>query len=194
MNKALKAFGHIPGPLIFAANDRDFSQGTTDFPYVPRFSNTYGDVRRIPSVLVENHSLKPFKQRVLGTYVFLEGLLQIVSKEATSLKKAIETDNALRSSEVVLTWLPSKPQMVEFLGIESTIEKSTITTSDYVKWTGNPITQKISFTHFTEPGIKAKRPKAYWVPATYKDVIARMAMHGIAMEKITEPKTIQVEM
>ena len=60
----LKAAGHIPGRLVFAANDRDLSQGITARPYNPRFSTGYGDLIHLPTVLVEAHSLKPFRQRV----------------------------------------------------------------------------------------------------------------------------------
>jgi hypothetical protein len=195
IDKGLKAAGHVPGPLIFATNDRDFTQGRTDFPYMPRFSTNYGDVRRIPSILVENHSLKPFKQRVLGTYVFLESLLQIVAKEGMSLKKVIQGDAALRTNNVVITWLsPETKDSVSFLGVESTFEKSAVTSGDYVRWTGKPVTQKISYTRVNQPGITVKRPKAYWVPSTYKDVIERLALHGIEMEKITEAKTIDVDL
>jgi len=195
MDNALKTHGHIPGPLIFAANERDFTQGKADFPYMPRFSTSYGDIRRIPSILVENHSLKPFKQRVLGTYVFLEALMQITGKESVSLKKAIHDDTALRNKDVVLTWKNAEqPEMVEFLGIESTLKPSAVTSSDYVVWTGKTITQNIPYFRINRPGLSVKRPKAYWVPATYKDVIGRLAIHGIAMEKITEPKTVEVTM
>jgi murein tripeptide amidase MpaA len=195
IDKSLKENGHIPGPLVFAANDRDFTKGKTDFGYMPRFSTNYGDIRRIPSILVENHSLKPFKQRVLGTYVFLEALLKVTAKESLTLKKAIQSDAALRNENVVLTWKAAdKPDMVEFLGIESVIEKSVVTTSDYVKWTGKAITQNIPYQRINQPAISVKRPKAYWVPATYQNVIERLAMHGIEMEKITESTRVTVEL
>src|SRR5688572_3474886 len=195
IDKGLTAYGHIPGPLIFATNDRDFTQGRTDFPYMPRFSTNYGDLRRIPSILVENHSLKPFKQRVLGTYVFLESLLQIAGNESVSLKRAIQSDASLRSDDVAITWKsPEKKDTVTFLGVESTLEKSTVTSGDYVRWTGKPITQKISLTRVNQPDVTVKRPKAYWVPATYPNVIERLVMHGIKMEKITESKTVDVDL
>ena len=44
----LKAAGHIPGPLVFAANERDLSQGITARPYNPRFSTGYGDLIHVP--------------------------------------------------------------------------------------------------------------------------------------------------
>jgi hypothetical protein len=183
VDKGLKAYGHIPGPLVFAANDRDFTQGMMEYPYSPRFSTNYGDLRRIPSILVENHSLKPFKQRVLGTYVFLEALLQIVGKESAALKKAIQSDAQLRG-DVVITWVaPEKPDTVTFLGVESTLEKSTVTTGDYVRWTGKPLTQKIPYARVNKPGVTAKRPKAYWVPATYQNVIERLKKHGRTLNR-----------
>jgi hypothetical protein len=101
----------------------------------------------------------------------------------------------LRNENIVVTWKAAdKPEMVEFLGIESVIEKSALTTSDYVRWTGKAITQNIPYHRINQPGISVKRPKAYWVPATYKNVIERLAMHGIEMEKITEAKTVNVEL
>jgi hypothetical protein len=48
------------------------SKGIDLYAFAPRFSTAYGDLRRLPAVLVENHSLKPYRQRVLGTYVLLE--------------------------------------------------------------------------------------------------------------------------
>jgi hypothetical protein len=195
IDKGLKANGHIPGPLVFAANDRDFTEGMMEYPYMPRFSTNYGDLRRIPSILVENHSLKPFKQRVLGTYVFLEALLLIVGKESAALKRAIQSDAQMRSEDVVITWKsPEKPDTVTFLGVESTLEKSTVTTGDYVRWTGKPITQKIPYKRINKPDLVAKRPKAYWVPATYQDVIERLTRHGIKMEKITDAKTVDLDL
>ena len=47
--------------------------------FSPRFSHGYGDLRRLPTVLVENHSLKPYRQRVLGTYVLLEATLKALA-------------------------------------------------------------------------------------------------------------------
>jgi hypothetical protein len=57
MDADLKAAGHIPGRLVFAANERDLSQGIIASPYNPRFSTGYGDLIHLPAVLVETHSL-----------------------------------------------------------------------------------------------------------------------------------------
>ena len=190
----LKSYGHIPGPLMFSANDRDFTQGNSEFPYSPRFSNSYGDIRAVPSILVENHSLKPFKQRVLGTYVFLEGVIEALSNDGKGIKEAIARDQQRRSAELTLTWGQSQPDTMTLLGVESKIQKSEITSGDYVSWTGKLVTQKIPQLKYKKPEQQVRRPKAYWVPSTYPEVIERLAHHGIEMEKINDVREVDVDL
>ena len=104
---ALKKAGHIPGPLVFAIDDRAPRNGLFVGPSGLRFSNSYGDARRIPSILVENHSLKPYRQRVLGIYVLLESALKTVAADPVGLKAAIATDRAARPTRVLTGWTPS---------------------------------------------------------------------------------------
>jgi hypothetical protein len=195
LDQRLKQMGHIPGPLLFAANDRDFTQGVIEYPYSARFSNNYGDLAHVPSILLENHSLKPFKQRVLGTYVFLEAILEIVNKEATSLKQAVAKDEQYRPQELVLTWKQaSTPEQMTLLGIESQVQKSKISNGEFVQWTGKPVTQKIPLYRSNVPDAKVKRPKAYWVPSTYKEVIEKIRKHGIEVQVIEKATNVKVTM
>lgn len=45
----------------------------------------YGDLAHVPTVLLKTHSLKPYRQRVLGTYVFVETALRLVGDETTGV-------------------------------------------------------------------------------------------------------------
>jgi hypothetical protein len=191
----LKANGHIPGPLMFAANEKDFMDGNTEFPFVPRFSNTYGDLRHLPSILVENHSLKPYKQRVLGTYIFLEAVINALNQQAAALKKAIASDQQLRTNDVILSWKRSeKTDSMTLLGVASKREKSQVTNDEYVTWLGKAVTTKIPFIKNNAPDKRAPRAKAYVVPSTYKSVIERLRLHGIAMTEIKEAEAVNVKM
>jgi len=67
VSAALSEYGHEPGGLIFAVNGVDMEDGFMTWSGDPRYSNGYGDVIHLPTILVENHSLKPYKRRVLGT-------------------------------------------------------------------------------------------------------------------------------
>ncbi len=196
VERDLKAMGHIPGPLVFAVNGRDFQQGIIDFTAGPRFSNTYGDVRHLPTVLVENHSLKPYKQRVLGTYALLESVMRLLAKETKKLREAVAADGNRRSQDIPLTWrVPQRPpEMIDLLAVESRVLPSNITGRDYVQWTGKPVTLKMPYLRMNEPVLTARRPQAYWIPPAWSEVIERLAMHGIKMERISAPREVEVEM
>ena len=87
-DQALLAMGHTPGPLFFPLDRNDQTKGVLEWTGSPRFSNGYGDARHLATVLVENHSLKPFRQRVLGTYVILEETLKVLGENASGLRSA----------------------------------------------------------------------------------------------------------
>jgi len=214
-DKDLKANGHIPGQLLFAANDMDFSQGNVLIMGDPRFSDAYGDLRHMASVLVENHSLKPFKQRVLGTYVLMESTMTVLAKEGKSLKDITQEDKAKRDSSVPMKWkVPQMSSAVSFetqgklttdlgltvpdsmllAGIRSKTVQSTVTNGSYTEWTGEPTTMKIANYKGTEGLDFVKRPKGYYVPVACNEVIERLQLHGIKMEVISRSREVRVEM
>jgi hypothetical protein len=195
INQALSSNGHIPGPLLFAANDRDFTEGNIAFSFSPRFSNSYGDIRHLPTILIENHSLKPFKQRVLGTYIFLEQSIISVSSHFEELQKAIASDKTKPKKEIPVRFgfNENPADSMAFLGIESENIKSPITGAEYVKWKGNPITQTIPNILMDKPEAIVNLPTAYWVPAEWAQVIEKIKAHGIKFEVLKESRELSVE-
>lgn len=197
VERDLRAMGHVPGPLVFLRDEADLSKGNVGWTAGVKFSNGYGDARHLPTVLVENHSLKPYDQRVLGTYVLLEAALRALGEDGSSLRRAIEADRARRPAEVPLAWgMPADgaaPALVDFLGIESRLVPSPITGRSRVEWTGRPITARIPHLTASRPTLAAKRAKAYWVPAAWTDVIERLSLHGIRMERLAYPREADVE-
>ncbi|HRH64966.1 MAG TPA: M14 family metallopeptidase [Bacteroidia bacterium] len=215
-DKALTAKGHIPGPLLFPFNDQDFSQGIIMSTGGPRFSDSYGDLRHLATILIENHSLKPFKQRVLGTCVLLESTLKFLATEGKLLKEITEKDKAIRSTKIPLSWkvpqmkIPlsfdtksnmqtsdtttAAPDSMNLSGIASVVRQSTVTGSAYVEWLGKPVTMRVADYKSTEPFNFISRPKGYWIPASCIDVIERLKLHGVKMELTTVPTEVTVEM
>ncbi|UZD21438.1 M14 family metallopeptidase [Algoriphagus halophytocola] len=192
---ALSDQGHIPGPLLFAANGEDFTEGNIAFSFSPRFSHTYGDIRHLPAILIENHSLKPFEQRVLGTYVFLEQAIKTVGKHFASLQKAIESDQNQSMESVVVKYAfrDTPADSMDFLGIASKKVTSEITGNEYVTWKGEPITQQVPSLLMDKASASVPVPKAYWIPAEWSEVIHKMEEHGIEMEVLDEAREIQLE-
>lgn len=195
VDQALSDMGHIPGPLLFAANGDDFSAGNIAFSFSPRFSHTYGDIRHMASILIENHSLKPFEQRVLGTYVFLEQAINSLGDHFESLQSAVESDSNQPKESIAVKYKfrETLADSMQFLGITSSKVKSEITGAEYVKWEGQPVTQVVPSLLMDVPELSVPVPKAYWIPTEWGNVIEKMKQHGIELETLTESKEIKLE-
>lgn len=193
----LEAAGHTPGYLVFALDSDKPDQGHIKWQNgAPRFSDSYGAVRHMPSILVENHSLKSHERRVLGTYVFLAAVLEQVGKTAEALEKAIAEDRARRPDPLPLRYTVSQssaPAEIDFLGVEYRTEPSAAAGTKTV-FTGKAVSQKIKRYEWPELVAQAKRPKAYLVPPEWPEVIAKLQLHGIRTETLESPREQEVEM
>ncbi|HJT16982.1 MAG TPA: M14 family metallopeptidase [Thermoanaerobaculia bacterium] len=194
VNSALRAMGHIPGPLI----SDDLSKGLTMAYLPPRFANGYGDARHIPSILVETHSLKPYDQRVLGTLVLLQSVLQIVGGEGPSLKRAAMSDSELRTDPVPMLFkVPdgsAEPEMIDLQLVESHTIPSQISGTTRIEYTGKPVTVRRAVYHQTEIAASVPRAKAYWIPPAWSDIVDRLKMHGVEVERISDARDVDVDM
>ena len=194
VDRALAAAGHIPGELIFTTDP--LAEGIILGQSDPRLSHGYGDARQLPTILVENHSLKPYDQRVLGMYVFMEHALRVLARDGAALRQAAAADRARRMNPVPFTWRVPEGQndTIELLGVESRKTLSPITGDVRVEWTGKPVTARVPLRVATEPVLSAPRPKAYWIPAAWTDVIALLDLHGIQYTRAAKATTVDVTM
>ncbi|MGH7162682.1 MAG: M14 family metallopeptidase, partial [Planctomycetota bacterium] len=194
--RALSDAGHAPGPLVFPVDDRDLGKGNTAPTFGARYSHGYGDLRHLPTLLVENHSLKSHERRVLGTYVLLEATLRTLGERGGGLRDAVAKDRARRPATVPLAWKrrDGDPPRVLFLGVESRLVLSPIGGGLRVEWSGKPVTMEIPLFVESEPAVTVERPRAYWIPPAWPEVIERLALHGVRMERADAARTLEVEM
>ncbi len=195
VSRDLERMGHIPGPLVFAVDNRDVSKGIEAGPASLRFSNGYGDVCHVPTVLVENHSLKPYRQRVLGTYVFLESLMRLLAEQGETLREAISADRGRRPAELPLNWesLQVPDRVIPFRGVASRLTDSAISGGRRIEWTGEKQDVTVPYFESAKPTATAGRPAAYWIPVAWQEIIRRLERHGIAMERLSEPREVKAE-
>jgi murein tripeptide amidase MpaA len=192
----LEAAGHIPGPFVWLVDRLDPSVGVVEWTASPRYSNGYGDARHLPTVLVETHSLKPHRQRVLGVRVLLESVLRVMSVRGEELRAAVVRDRAQEREQLVFTWSRSSVRPVgemRFLGVEARLRPSLITGVPEVEWTGKPIAVTAPVLAATEPEASVNPPAAYWIPPQWTTVIERLEAHGIQLERAIEPREVTGE-
>lgn len=197
MNAALEAQGHIPGELVFGVDDSNPKAGLSDGGLGERFSNGWGSAAHVPTILIENHSLKPHEQRVLGTYVFLEKALRLLADHGRDLRAAVAADSALRPAEILANFVADdQPSATRaFKGIRYEMYDSPASGRQEVRWLGEPDPELWQVPFFgSHSTLTLRRPEAYWVPAHRADVIERLRAHGVEMETLDAPRTVSVDM
>ena len=195
--KALEAQGHIPGELVFALDDRDPKKGLGDGGLGERFSNGWGSAAHVPTILIENHSLKPHEQRVLGTYVFIEAAMRLLAAKGPGLRAATERDRALRPAKVLANFVAEdQPASTRaFKGILFERYPSAASGVEEIRWLGKPDPELWQMPFYaSRPTLALARPKAYWVPSYRADLIERLRIHGVEMETLTAPRTVAVDL
>ncbi|RZJ32398.1 MAG: carboxypeptidase [Brevundimonas sp.] len=197
INAALEARGHIPGELVFGVDDQNPRAGLSDGGLGERFSNGWGSAAHVPTILIENHSLKPHEQRVLGTYVFLERALRLLASDGADLRAAVTADSALRPAEIPANFASdAQPSSTRpFKGITYETWDSPASGRTEIRWLGrhDPELWQMPF-YSSHPTLTLRRPEAYWVPSYRTDIIERLRTHGVTMETLTAPRTVAVDM
>ncbi|HEU4889479.1 MAG TPA: M14 family metallopeptidase, partial [Thermoanaerobaculia bacterium] len=192
VDRGLSEMGHIPGPLIFTDDPlAGVALGQSD----PRLSHGYADARHMASILVENHSLKPYDQRVLGMYVLLEHTLRTIARHAAALREATRTERARRAKSIPLAWRVPEgvvPEQIEILGIESRKTLSPISGGVRTEWLGKPARTRAPLRQASEVSASVTRPAAYWIPPQWRAVIELLDLHGIHYERIPAPREVEV--
>jgi len=194
IDTTLETNGHLGGPLTFGIDSMDFSKGIVGWTASPRFSNGYGDYRHLATVLVENHSLKPYKQRVLGTYIFIEETLKILAEKGQGLIKATKKDNSRKVDELIVSWDMNQenPTSMDFMGIDYRQKTDPLTGLKYIDWLGtNKLYIDLPIVWMNKAKDTVSIPQSYWIPAQYYTVIEKLKSHGIEMVLHKEKKVIK---
>lgn len=197
VDNALSSRGHIPGELVFAIDDRNPRLGLSDGGLGERFSNGWGSAAHIPTILIENHSLKPHEQRVLGAYVFLEAAMRLLADRGMELRQAAAEDRALRPEQVLANFVQTDQPIGtrRFLGIRYETYESPASGGTEIRWLGeaDPTPWEMPF-YGSQSTLSLDRPEAYWVPSYRTDIIERLRLHGVEMETLDEPRQVEVQM
>lgn len=191
IDKTLSESDHIPGPLVFVMDKREFKSGLAGWIAGPRFSNGWGDLAAVPTILVENHSLKPYKQRVLGTYVFLDGVIDALSIHHKTLKNAVVAEQNTPETLVLDRKYATEPDYISFKGIKYKKFDSALSGQTEVKYIGEaeqyeqlPIFWRKTVTKETAV------PEAFYIPEAYSFIVNKLTIQGVKVEKVSEESAV----
>lgn len=192
--------GYRTAPYVELVDDLDPAKGIDMGPSTPRYGTGYFPLRSVPAILVENHSLKPYVTRVRANEAFLNGLLSRLARDPKALldarsKAREEARKAAVGSAFVLAAVTdtSRPEPVDFAAFEWRKETSFTTGREVLRYDPKkPVTVKLPVYRHARPTVTTTRPAGYIVPAGWRSVEERLALHGIRFRRLARALTLPV--
>ncbi len=168
----------------------------------PMLSQGYTAQRNRPGLLLETHMLKPYAQRVDATKAAVVFTMELLAREAKSLKKSIAVADHFTASEAFrATNFPIKfevdrhdSSLVAFDGVEYKVLKSELTGGDwFVYEKDKPTAFLLPIFDKAKVSESVKLPEAYLIPVEWKTVINKLQYHGIQMDTLDRNSEFLVE-
>ncbi len=173
-------------------------KGFSQFMDSPRYSTGYTTLFNTLGMMVETHMLKPYKQRVLGTYELMISMLEIIEKDSKKIKSLKNKSQQFFQSQK--TYASSwdidtlKSSTLQFKGFEAERIQSKITGLDRLKYdTLKPFTKATTYQNYFKPKIVVNIPKAYIIPKGWYNIIKLLKLNNIKMRQLQKDTTITVE-
>jgi Zinc carboxypeptidase len=201
---ATEKAGHRNGPYVDLEDSNDPGQGFNSWVGQPRFSSGYFPLRNRPSILIEMHSYKPYRQRVLANRDFLLALFAEVARDPAALTKAVQEAEAATvalgrpdapPSEVVVEFTASpEKDRIRFPVYASETRPSLITGGPLLHYKRGEVREiEVPWQH--KPGIvkSLPRPRGYFVLPGWPEIEQRLRGHGLRVRRLTAPAEVEVE-
>jgi hypothetical protein len=172
--------------------------GLVGFNDYPRYSSGYTALFQTMSFISETHMLKPYNQRVKGTYQFMKNIIDLSVKDAAIIKQAKLTDQQMfRKQDAYPTNLVldrSKRDKFNFKGYTSENRKSDVTGLDRLFYDRTrPFQKDIPFYNTYNSSLTISKPKFYIIPQSLWPVIERFKANKVEMKTLKKDTAIETE-
>ncbi len=165
----------------------------------PRFSSGYAALHHCIAFVPETHMLKPFPNRVVATYDFMEVLIRELALEHSRIRDIRQQAiaQAMTDTYANLDWKADEKQVdsIVFKGFEGKYKPSEVTGLDRLWYDRSaPYTRKIPYWSRMEPTIQVIKPAAYIIPQAYSEVIELLQMNGVQLRRLATDAEPEVEL
>ncbi|RAJ13465.1 M14 family metallopeptidase [Olleya aquimaris] len=172
--------------------------GFSQFMDGPRYSTGYTTLFNTLGMMVETHMLKPYKQRVEGTYELMISMIDIIEEDHETIKTLRQTANAeLKNKNTYpLAWQIDTTQTttLQFKGFEGQMIDSDITGAKRLQFdTTKPFTKPVVYQNYFKPKTEVTIPKAYIIPQGWWSVIELLQLNQVEMTSLEKDSTIRVQ-
>lgn len=184
-------------PYVNVQNTPD--EGIYGFLDLPRYSSGYAALHNALSFTGETHMLKPFKDRVLSTYAFMEILVKKVNVDYQKIGqlRAMTRQAIKKQVTFPISWeidLEAKEDLL-FKGYTAKYKKSEVSGLDRLYYDrAAPYEKNIPFYNTYKANLSVKKPIAYIIPQAYEEIAERLKMNGVEVKRLTENVLLPCEM
>ena len=203
-----KRYGTLALPYGDPMDFRDMEKGWRTFGHQPRYMTNYVGLRNRLAILDENYNYADFRTRVAGNYHLLKAILDYAAANAAEIQRlAAEADaRSVRSG--------LEPRETDTFGLDIDVRPlpGKITVLGYEMEAPPPPTEGAAGGGFPRlrptdrkktysmpyhadffPQRTVRLPYAYLIPVAAADVPDKLRDHGVAVERLTEPASLEVE-
>lgn len=163
--------------------------GFSQFMDSPRYSTGYSALFNTMGMMVETHMLKPYKDRVEGTYELMKSFIAIADSNAAKINSLRQ--DAIKKYKIgsyyPISWKvdSTKTTSLNFKGYESDFIPSKITGQKRLKYNRNkPFDKTVTYYNNFKANDSIKIPSAYIIPKGYWNIIELLKLNNITYSKI----------
>ena len=173
-------------------------KGFTQFLDSPRYSTGYTTLFGTVGMMVETHMLKPYKQRVEGTYELMKQFLKIIDEDVSVVKnlRKIDADRYKVGSYYPIQWRVDSTQTktLNFKGFEAEMLPSEFTGAQRLKFDRTkPYARDVTYYNTFKAVDSITIPEQYIVPQGYWNVIELLKKNKISYDVIQKDTVITAE-
>ncbi|HLV14692.1 MAG TPA: M14 family metallopeptidase [Xanthomarina sp.] len=171
--------------------------GFSQFLDSPRYSTGYTTLWNVLGMMVETHMLKPYKQRVEGTYELMRSMIELTEEHGEKISKLRQ--NAFKEFQskqtYPLDWKidTTKTTILNFKGFDGEIITSEVTGLKRLKYHRNkPFIKEVVYQNHFKPKTEVNIPMAYIIPQGWHDVIELLKLNQVNISPFKKDTTLLV--
>jgi hypothetical protein len=178
--------------------NRSPEEGFSQFIDLPRYSTGFTSLWNTFGLMVETHMLKPYKQRVKGTYELLKSTIQIVEKNKdtlTSLKR-LAGEEWIKKRYYPLRWIKDTTRYtnISFKGYEIDTLLSEVTGFNRIAYDrSRPYERNVKYNNYFIPSDSIEIPYAYLIPKGWYKIKERLEANAIEFNEVAADTVIEAE-
>lgn len=172
--------------------------GFSQFMDNPRYSTGYTTLFNTFGMMVETHMLKPYDERVKGTYQLMQSMLAIASEKQDSIRalRRQARDNYKMGGWYPIGWAldSSKTRTLEFKGYEAKFTSSQLTGQDRLSFDReSPYSRPVTYYDNYKAVDSVQIPEYYVIPSGYWNIVELLRLNRIQVRFLDKDTSVQAE-